>query len=135
MAGLNNLSKEDKRAAENHFDQELKRKREQENETSHEEVRATFFRTLPFRYFLFLVLQQLICILQAAKKRKHNEIDKQKSTKLWEIKERLKVYNSNELKAILMYAFCLSFLLIFCSLYLFFLSPFLFPPFSSVVQV
>ena len=62
MAGLNRLSKEDKRAAENHFDQELKRKREQENEMSHEEVRAHFFRThllFPSAIFSFLLSSNL----------------------------------------------------------------------------
>ena len=62
VAGLNKLLKEDKRAAENHFDQELKRKREQENEMSHEEVRAPFFCThllFPSTIFSFLFSSNL----------------------------------------------------------------------------
>jgi hypothetical protein len=38
VGGLNNLTKEDKRTVENHFDQELKRKRELDDEVAHEEV-------------------------------------------------------------------------------------------------
>ena len=45
VSGLNSLGKEDRTTVENHFDQELKRKREQKELTFSEEVK--YFSFLP----------------------------------------------------------------------------------------